>query len=395
MSDRALTMQDGPHGEPIDLAAVEVVLVSSGHAALDHRVFEKEAVSLARYFPNVRVVAAHAGDARRAGIAISGLPASTHRWERFLLRPLRCLRAARGACCPRVLILHDVELLWWAPLMKRFTDWRIIYDVHEDFGPLMLRRQWIPRPLRALICRGLEQLERWCAAQSDGIIGVTETLVDKFSHPRRIALYNLPGQAFIEQAAEQARPLAERRYDLVHLGTLSAERATFLGEVLAAHFARYPQGRALLIGIRPEQRACFGARFSAERVTMLETTPYQEISGLLADCRIGINIHPVLYPHLRCAVPVKVFEYMAAGAGVVTSYLPELHRLLGDDGAAHVITVETPAPERFAEEISRLLQQPDVLQQHQQALMQLIRTRWHWEAAEQRFRQFVLETFQQ
>ena len=80
--------------------------------------------------------------------------------------------------------------------------------------------------------------------------------------------------------------------------------------------------------------------------------------AFLGTCRIGIDVHPILYPHLLCAVPVKVFEYMANGAAVVTSYLPELHRLLGADGARHVVTVTEPAPAAYAAEIDRLLERP-------------------------------------
>jgi len=298
---------------------VEVVLVSSGHSALDHRVFDKEAVTLAKYFPRVRVVATHAGDDRRGKVAITGLPTSRSRLDRFLLRPLRCLLAARGQG-PRVLILHDAELLWWVPVLKLLTGWRIIYDVHEDFSQLMLRRDWIPKALRRHVSRGLELLEKACSRLCDGVIGVTDVLADKFDHHRHIALYNLPSYAFIQEAETQSLPLAEREYDLVHLGTLSRERLEFLKAVLAGLFARKSDARVLLIGIHPDHQETLRASFPPERVTIMGAVHYQEVGRLLGNCRIGMNVHPVLYPHLRCAVPVKVFEYMAAGCNVVTSY---------------------------------------------------------------------------
>ena len=132
-------------------------------------------------------------------VNISALPPGRHRLVRFLFRPVHCLVAAQGRG-RRVLILHDVELLWWAPLVRLFTGARVIYDVHEDFAQLMRRRTWIPGPLRALVSGGLLLLERACAACCDGVIGVTQTLVDNFRHRRRLALYNLPSLAFIRQA---------------------------------------------------------------------------------------------------------------------------------------------------------------------------------------------------
>jgi len=387
MTGRELWVSEGLEGQL--LSGVEVVLVSSGHSALDHRVFDKEAVSLAKYFPRVRVVATHVGDDRRGTVAITGLPASKNRLERFLLRPLRCLRAARGSGT-RVLILHDAELLWWVPVLKLFTGWRIIYDVHEDFAQLMLRRDWLPAPLRRPVSRGIELLEKGCSRLCDGVIGVTDVLVDKFGHRRRIALYNLPSFAFIQEAAAQGRPLAERQYDLVHLGTLSRERAEFLKAVLAVLFARKPDARALLIGIHQEHEAMLRAAFPAEQVTLLGDVKYQEVGALLGDCRIGVDIHPVLYPHLRCAVPVKVFEYMAAGCNVVTSFLPELHRLLEGEGTEHVMTIYGPDAERFADEILRLLDSPELMARHQEALMRLVRVQWNWECREEKLVELVL-----
>lgn len=380
------------HGdmEGVQASAIEVVLVSSGHSALDHRVFDKEAVTLAKYFPRVRVVATHGGDDRRGMVAITGLPASKSRLDRFFLRPLRCLLAARGSGT-RVLILHDAELLWWVPIVKLFTGWRVIYDVHEDFSQLMLRRDWIPSPLRPSVSRGLEWLEKGCSRFCDGVIGVTDVLVDRFGHQRRIALYNLPSFAFIEEAGMQSRPLPERLYDLVHLGTLSRERLEFLKAVLASLFAKKPDARVLLIGISGEHEKLLRADFPAEQLTIIGKVKYQDVSPLLGDCRIGINIHPVLYPHLRCAVPVKVFEYMAAGCNVVTSFLPELHRLLGNEGTDHVRTVYAADAERFADEVLRLLENPQVMEGHQQALMRLVRAQWNWESTEEKLVEFVLK----
>jgi len=376
--------------EGVQASAIEVVLVSSGHSALDHRVFDKEAVTLAKYFSRVRVVATHGSDDQRGTVAITGLPASKSRLDRFFLRPLRCLLAARGSGM-RVLILHDAELLWWVPALKLLTGWRIIYDVHEDFSQLMLRRDWIPGPLRLPVSRSLEWLEKGCSRFCDGVIGVTDVLVDRFGHQRRIALYNLPSFAFIEEAGSQSRPISERQYDLVHLGTLSRERLEFLKAVLASLFTKKPGARVLLIGISGEHEKLLCAGFPAEQLNIIGKIKYQDVSPLLGDCRIGINIHPVLYPHLRCAVPVKAFEYMAAGCNVVTSFLPELHRLLGGEGTDHVRTIYAADAGRFADEVIRLLDNPEVMENHQQALMRLVRAQWNWESTEEKLVEFVLK----
>ncbi|MHB9026382.1 MAG: glycosyltransferase family protein [Armatimonadota bacterium] len=367
----------------------EIVLVSSGHLAMDHRIFDKEAVSLADHYPQVRIVAAHEASEYQGKVWIHALRPYRSRLERFLLRPLQCYRAACRPAGYRVLIVHDAELLLWAPLVKLLTGNIIIYDVHEDFAQLLLRRVWVSPRLRQSFSRIISFIEKACSTCVDGIIGVTETLAENFSHRKRVAIYNLPSREFISTAAEHARPLNQRSYDLVHLGTLSEERLAFLCTVLEELFTRRTDARALVIGVRPEQQRQLSARFSPQRVSVIGKVPYGRVSEYLGNCRIGLDIHPVLYPHLRCAVPVKVFEYMAAGCNIVTSFLPELHHLLGDEGAEHVVTMYTSSPEHFVDETIRLLDSPESLERHQAALLDLVSRRFNWEHEAEKFVSFV------
>ncbi len=368
----------------------EIILLTSGHQALDHRVFDKEAVSLARAFPHVRVVGAHANDDVRAGVTITALPPYPSRLHRFLWRPLQCFLAVRSRG-RHVLILHDAELLPWVPWIKLFTSWRVIYDVHEDFAQLLLQRAWIPRKLRRLIAQNVGVLEKLLSYACDGIMGATQVLVENFPHRRHVAIYNLPSREFIARSAACCRPLSERDYDVVHHGTLSEERLQFLCAVLDALFVRKPAARALVFGVRPDQERMLHTQYPADRVTVIGKVPYGQVAELLGNCRIGLNVHPVLHPHLRCAVPVKVFEYMASGCNVITSFLPELDRLLGEDGAGEVVVIQTPSFERFAAEAARLLDDPAALERHQAALMALVETRWNWEREAERLVDFVSE----
>jgi glycosyltransferase involved in cell wall biosynthesis len=367
----------------------EIVLVSSGHRALDHRVFYKEARTLARRFDRVRVVATHPHDEVVDGVSVTALRPYRSRLERFLIRPLRCYVAAY-APGPRVLILQDAELLLLAPIARLLFRWRIVYDAHEDYPRLILRRTWIPAPLRQVVS-SLGVLEKLLAATCDGVMTPTNGLLDRFERPRGVALYNLPTAEFFRAAEEHARPASERKYDVVHLGTLSDERLTFLIEILRRLGQDRPSVRTLLVGVNGPQADRLRRLVPAAQLTIREHVDYDEIAALLGTCRVGVNVHPVLYPHLECALPVKVFEYLAAGCSVVTSYLPELHRRLGKDGVSRIVTVSVPDPARYADEIMRLIEQPDALEVNRAALMLMARERWSWDSEESKLIDFVSE----
>jgi glycosyltransferase involved in cell wall biosynthesis len=363
----------------------EIVLVSSGHPALDHRIFDKEARTLAQHFP-VRVVAWHPQDETRQGVQITALGPYRSRLDRFVRRPLTCYLAARGPG-PRVVILHDAELLVWAPL-ARAMGWRVIYDAHEDFTQLMLRRTWIPGVLRSFVGR-MGVVEKQLSSSCAGVLGATEALVENFDHPHRLALHNLPTREFLATAGASSLPMAEREFDVVHLGTLSEERLDFLIAVLRELLAVRPESTALVLGLTRPQALRVRGEFSGASVTGIGKVPYGRIPRFLGTCRIGLDVHPILYPHLRVAVPVKVFEYMANGAAVVTSYLPELHRLLGPEGARQVVTVTEPRPAAYAAELARLLGDPALLDATQAALLELVHERWNWSAEGERLVRFV------
>lgn len=357
----------------------EIVLVSSGHTALDQRVFYKEAVSLAGAFPRVRVVAAHGRDETCEGVHITALPVMRFRMARFLAQPIRCFRAARGAGA-RVIILHDAELVFWAPLVRALTGWKLIYDVHEDFPQLLRRRRWIPGPLRDAVGWGVDWLEQRASRACVAVTGATQTLVEHFPHEQRAALYNLPVRAFVDEARAMARPHEAREYDVVHVGTLSEARLDFLCAVLDAMLDHRPSATALVVGVRPEQHELLTARYPDARVHVLEKVEYARIAAYLGNARVGLNIHPVLHPHLACAVPVKVFEYLAAGCPVVTSHLPELARLLGDAGDDVVTTLRSDDPAAYAAALEGLLADPARSARRGAAAMRLVRERWNWES---------------
>jgi len=369
----------------------EIVLVSSGHTALDHRIFFKEARSLATQFDRVRVVATHPRNEVIDGVSIVGLPPYRSRMERFLVRPMRCFRAAaNGSPGPRVVILHDAELLPWVPVLKLLKGWRIVYDAHEDYPNLILRRTWLPYPVRRFVGL-LGRFEKLLAAGCDGVMAPTQPLVDHFRNERRIALYNLPSQEFIEDASSVARESRDRQYDVVHLGTLSHERLEFLANVLSELVLRKPDARIFVIGVGEEQAALFRRRLPRAVMTIRTQIDYREIPSLLANCRIGLNVHPILYPHLTCAVPVKVFEYIAAGCGVVTSYLPELHRLLGPAGNGNVVTVTNRSPRSYAEVVRDLIDDPDRLDRNREVLTRLGETEWNWSGEQAKLIRFIEE----
>jgi glycosyltransferase involved in cell wall biosynthesis len=307
------------------LSGKRILVLTSGHDVFDHRIFDKEAVSLRAMGARVLIVGkCSLPRGEECGIRTVREPST--RLGRFLRQPWRCFWAARNEDAD-IVHIHDSELLAMVPFAKLWWPAaKIVYDVHEDFPQLMLIRDWIPTfsgPIVRFLTDWTEKLlTRFC----DGIVAVTPALGAKFSKPLAIAR-NFPTQAFLHRAGALNKAPRQREYDLVHLGTLNRSRATFLSQVLEQLHARRPSAKSLVLGASIEMQ-----QFLAERLppgcTIVGKTPHELVPESLVNCRIGIDVHPETLPHLRVAVPVKVLEYMASSCAVVSSSMPVLNEVL-------------------------------------------------------------------
>lgn len=361
-------------GEPLT-----VNVLSTGHVATDHRLFDKEGRSLADAGVAVRIFADHPARERCNGVELVPIDRGSGRMTRFLVAPWRAFRAARKHPAP-IVHIHDAELLQICPLLKLCGQPIIVYDVHEDFGNLMLRRDWIPKPIRMMARGMLIAAEHVLAASVDGIVSVTQSLADKFSRHPRLALYNLPSRAFIARAGEAAAPPSQRPIDVMHLGVLTNERMEFLAAALDGLLQLRPAASFRIVGPLPHQVEWLRSRFAEANADIRGKVPYDEVPGMVRACKMGVNVHPILYPHLKVAVPVKVLEYMACGCGVVTSWLPELDALLADETKADLTILRDTGPEAYGNALADWISDADRLDEASARLMVAARERYSWES---------------
>lgn len=343
------------------LAGVEVLVLTSGHPVDDSRVFFREAAALADAGATVTLVGQAGADTpAHPGVTVIGVPAPRSRPQRFLVQPWRCAWAARRVR-PAVVHIHDAELLAVVPALRlRWRRAKVVYDVHEDFAELMTVREWVPAPLRGVVRALTRAAEAGLARLVHAVVGVTPPLAGRFPGRPGVTVANYPPPSFVEQADRALRPPRARRYDVVHLGTLSAPRAGFLLEVLRLVHRLRPGTSSLVVGMDAR-------RFEAMRAEVPPgcdirgKVPFEAVAGLLADARLGIDVHPWLTPHLLPALPVKVCEYMLCGCAVVSSTMPVLAAVAEEVGAAPtaLVLLDSSDPADYAAAAVSLLDRID------------------------------------
>ena len=340
---------------PGDLAGVRVLVITSGHEALDGRVYAREASGLERLGADVTVVGKWTtGTPGR--VPVLAVPPPSSRPARFLIQPWRCLWKARKLR-PDIVHFHDAEMLAVLPVARLlWRKARFVYDVHEDFANLMLVRDWLPRPVKPLVRALTAGFEGVLARLAHGIVAVTPPLAERFPHSSKAIAYNFAPETFFEEAVRRARKPREREFDVVHLGTLSVRRAEFLAAVLRSLRAIRPTARALIVGAEDDVLQRIASRLPAG-CEVLGKVAHEEVPALLGNARVGLDVHPWLSPHLLPAFAVKVGEYMACGCAIVASAMPVLDELLAGSGLEPDALARIPGgePEDYARSVDRML----------------------------------------
>ncbi len=281
---------------------MRVVHITSLHPADDVRIFLKECRSLAQAGFDVHLVAPGAPAGAREGVELHGFaPPAGPRPLRILRRSWRVWRTARPLQ-PDLCQFHEPELAPVAVLL-RLGGARIVYDVHEDhvstqaYEPYKLGKQ-----------PGFRLLEALARRTCHGFVAATPAIARAFPPERTVAVLNLP---LVEEFGVEPHP-ANGHADVVYVGGITHSRG--LREMLeAARRVRDPHARLVLIGSfsAPEVER------EARSLPGWDAVEYLGESDGRGSGAPGGGARRARRPSSRTghreSLPIKLFEYMAAG----------------------------------------------------------------------------------
>ncbi|MDR6225551.1 glycosyltransferase family 4 protein [Desmospora profundinema] len=330
----------------------KAVILSSVHRWNDSRIFHKQAVSLARAGWSVELHAlADFEERMEQGVHIIGLSFPKNKWVR--LKSGRELFRRALASGGDLFHIHDPELLPWAVGIRRRTGKPVIYDAHEDLPQQITTKLWIPPWVRPWLSRVADRVEKGMARRLSAVVTVTEPIAKKFSRVDRVSViknYPLPIRT---GEREQGGPLR-----ILYVGGISYLRGYREMIVMMDHLPKELGAELHLIGplqhIRPEDRD--EAALKEKKVFLHGRIPFGDVQSWLLSGSVGlVCLHPV--ENYRESLPIKLFEYMAAGLPVVATDFPLWRGILEDSGAG--VTVDPLDPVAMARQVAALLQDPD------------------------------------
>jgi hypothetical protein len=352
--------------------AVRVAHLTTTHDAFDTRVFQKECRTLAAAGYDVSLVVPHDADTVRDGVRIVAVPKPASRAGRALVTAWRVFGAARRIR-PDVAHVHDPELLPHA-LLLRLLGARVIYDAHEHLPNDVRSKHYLPAFLRGALAGLVDVLERGACALMDGVVTVTPGIATRFPPGRTSLVRNLPLLA--EFPVRPAVTLGGRRPVVLYLGGLNRIRGA--REMVRA-IARVDAslGAELWLAGRfdpPALEQELAREPGWARTRHLGWCPRERVLELLGEARVGLlTLQPA--PNHLDSLPIKMFEYMAAGLPVVASRFAAWEPVLAGAG----LLVDPADPDAIARAIERLLAHPDEAQAMGAAGRAAIVAELHWE----------------
>jgi len=372
-----------PGGGPMKICVITTV-----HPVDDVRIFHKQCLALRGQGHEVVLLAPADQDQTVDGIKIIALQKAGSRVRRMVGLPGAALMAAMKQQAA-VYHFHDPELIPMAVLLKLITGRKVVYDVHEDYPEQILSKHYLPKALRRMVAT-LVGAGEYVAARFfyDGVITATDHIRARFSyHPGARSVKNYPAVPPGPSGSSGETESREHGFKLIYVGGLSRVRG--ISEVVraVAGLNHGPPvtltllGRFVPEGYAGEVRDLAGA----EKVRYGGVRPFREIPAILAahDCGV-VCLHPLR--NFLTALPIKLFEYMAAGLPVIASHFPLWRDIV--EGHACGLCVDPLNPGEIAAAIRYLRDHPEEARQMGRNGREAVMAEFNWECESHKLIEF-------
>ena len=234
---------------------------------------------------------------------------------------------------------HDPELLLVGKKLAKGGK-KVIYDAHEDVPRQLLTKAYIPSFFKSLLSRIFERYEDNISSKLSGVVTATPFIRDRFlaNNPRVVEIQNFP---FIAEFNTESSETEHKKEDVVcYVGAISKVR----GFPRIVDALDYAGNVKLLLGGKfesEELRDLTAGSSGWNKVIELGFLNREEVRETLMKSVAGLVVLEPTINYLD-SIPVKMFEYMAAGIAVIASDFDYWRTLIQDFDCAVFVDPKDP-----------------------------------------------------
>ena len=362
-----------------NIRRARIVHLTSVHSPFDIRIFAKECRSLAQAGFQVTIIAPHSRDEIAENVHIKAVPpvAGRGRVRRMTSTVWEVFREALKQDAD-LYHFHDPELIP-AGLLLSARGKKVIYDIHENVPKDILLKQYLPTWSRHFLSWLIGRLETSASRRFSALITVSPMIADRFtaSNPRTVLIHNFPDLAELTQFAEI--PWESRKPVVIFPGGILPERG--IRQMVQAMDCLPNSSNATLEIASGEFPQDLWEELTQhpgwERVRYLGHLNRSQIFDLFGRASAGLVLYLPEEQNL-CALPHKLFEYMAVGIPIIASDFPLWRQLLRGVDCAHF--VDPLQPRAIADAIERVLNNPEESARMGHAGREAVRASFNWDS---------------
>lgn len=360
--------------------------LSSAHGGLDVRIFHKECASLAAAgYDTHLVIAASAQEVATAqafGVTVHALQAPVGRFSRMVRQAWRCYAIGRRLDAD-IYHFHDAELIPYGILLA-LSGKKVVYDVHEDVPQDILTKEWIAPWIRKTVSWAMRALEYLCARFFFSVATATPFIAQRFKKitPRTVDINNYP---MLGELAAGVVDWTVKQNQVCYVGGIGRIRGIL--EVVQA-MGLVGSGARLLLGgtfSEPDVEAQVRGQAGWQQVDAMGWLDRVGVKAALGRSVAGlVTLHPTIT--YIDSLPVKMFEYMAAGVPVIASNFPLWREIV--EGNDCGLCVDPLDPAAIANAIDYLVTHPKEAERMGRNGQRAVKEKYNWGMEEGKLLQF-------